>query len=223
MKQLINAKIFNGITKDNFHHMTGCLDIKEAKFHKGEFIFEANSEVNYFGLLIEGVVQVESTDYFGNRTIITKIDELETFAESFLFAEQKIIPFDVRAITDSKVVLINISSLNMCGSNCGFHNQLIRNILKISSTKNIYLNQRIRCLTKKTTREKLLYLILSRCTRTNCDSVELPFNREQLADYLAVNRSALSREIKKLIDERVIKVSKNRFTIIDGEKLEDLL
>lgn len=223
MKKMLKAEIFKGIDEQHLNALQHCLEIKEVNFKKGQYIFEAHNEITFFGLLIEGQAQVENTDFFGNRTIITKVRELETFAESILFSGTNIIPFDVIASTDCKVCLISMTSVNRCGNNCSFHNQLINNILRISSKKNIYLNQRIHCLTKKSIREKLLYLIVSNCTRLSCDSIELPFNREMLADYLAVNRSALSREISNLVDEGILKVNKNRFTIIDGKKLENIL
>jgi len=220
--KMLKSKIFEGISELQYKTLNHCLEIHEREFKKGEIIFHQGTEIQYFGLLIEGAVQVENTDYFGNRTIIAKIKELDTFAESFLFSDSRVIPFDVTAVKDSKICLISISSLNRCGKNCGFHNTLIANILKVASRKNIYLNQRIQCLTKKTTREKLLYLILSNCTKNSCNSIELPFNREMLADYLAVNRSALSREIAKLMEEGIISVNKNRFTILDSKKLENI-
>ncbi len=223
MKKMHKAAIFEGIDKDQLESLQNCLEIREFEYKKGEHIFDSQTEIKYFGLLVEGQIQIENTDFFGNRTIIAKIKELDTFAESFVFSDTKIIPFDVVAATNCKVCLIGMNSINRCGGNCGFHNQLISNILKTASRKNIYLNQRIHCLTKKTTREKLLYLILSNCTKNSCDSVELPFNREMLADYLAVNRSALSREISNLVEEGILKVDRNRFTIIDGEKLENIL
>ena len=212
---LRKCPLFENIEDDNLSTMLGCLNAKVKDYAKNELIFAEASPARYIGILLSGRAQIERTDYYGNRSILTHIDPSELFGESFACADASKIPIDVVATEDCEVILIDCSRfIDTCSNACSFHQQMIYNLLKIVATKNILLNQKAEITAKRTTREKLMAYLSMLAKKNSSNSFSIPFDRQQLADFLEVDRSGLSAEISKLRSEGVLECKKNMFKLL---------
>lgn len=211
---LKDCPLFSCISENELKSMINCLNMKEVKVSKGETIFNINDPAEYFGIVLEGSVHIIQEDYWGNRTILAVASPSELFAEAFACGEAKVYPISVVAQKDTRYLLIKCDNLlSNCKSTCIFHTRLVSNLMKIIANKNIFLTQKMEHITKKSTKEKVLSY-LSKCALIeNSNSFYIPFNRQELADYLSVERSALSNTLCKMRDEGLINFNKNHFTL----------
>ena len=212
---LKKCPLFSGIEEDNLITMLGCLRARVLELDKKYTVLAEGSPAKYIGIVLSGAIQVEQTDYYGNRSIISVAQEGEVFGEAFACAEVTAIPVTVVASEPSEVMLIDAGHImNTCSNNCGFHRQLIFNLMRDLAAKNILFHQKIEITSKRTTREKLMSYLLHYAKRVDRRSFEIPFDRQALADYLEVDRSGLSAEIGKLKKEGVIDSRKNYFELL---------
>lgn len=215
--------LFDGIGDEDLLRMLTCLGARVMFFDKKYTIFTEGTSAKYVGVVLSGSVQVMQFDYFGNRSILSEIGESEMFAEEFACAGVGQIPVSVVAGEPSEVMLIDCSHiLHTCQNNCGFHQKLIYNLMKALAEKTIRFHQRIGITSKRSTREKLLSYLALWAKKTGAREFDINFDRQELADYLEVDRSGLSAEIGKLKKEGVIDSKKNHFVLlstnmIDGE------
>jgi CRP-like cAMP-binding protein len=195
--------------------MLTCFGAKREKFEKRNDILSEGVRVKDIGIMISGEAQEVRLDYFGNRSIISEISSSEVFGEDFACAEAGELPFSVVATEPCEVMFIDCAHiLHTCHNNCGFHQQLIYNLMKILASKTLKFHERIEITSHRTTREKLLAYLDIESKKQGKRSFEIPFDRQELADYLEVERSGLSAEISKLRSEGMIKSEKNRFTLL---------
>ena len=212
---LKKCPLFYNIEDDNLIRMLGCLGAKVAIFDKKYTIFAEGTVAKYIGVVLSGSAQVVQLDYYGNRSILSEIGVAEVFAEAFACAGMSAIPVSVIANEPSEIMLIDCEHiLHTCSNNCVFHQQLIYNLMRDLAKKTIMFHQRIEITSKRTTREKLLAYLTIQSKRVGKNSFKIPFNRQELADYLEVDRSGLSVEIGKLREEGIIKSEKNYFEIL---------
>lgn len=212
---LKKCKLFNNISSDFLIKLLGCLDYRIKDYRKNEFIINADEHISSIGIVLDGTLTVIKENFDGNRNIISKINPSELFGESIVFAELDTTPFSITAVTNSKVLYLNPSKLITCCSNtCGFHTQLISNALKILAKKNIELNYKIELLSHKTISERILFYLQNESKRNNTKSFKIPFSRNDLADFLCINRSALSRELSNLKKQGVLDYNKSDFHIL---------
>lgn len=159
-------------------------------------------------------VQVVKLDYLGNRNILTELSTSEIFAETLACVGVKSSPVSVLSVTASEILFIDYSKIiTACTSACVFHAKLIENMLRLIAAKNLLLNQKIELISKRTTREKLLTYFAFQAEKAGNKSFTIPFTRAETADFLCVDRSAMSRELCKLRDEGLLQFSKNSFTL----------
>lgn len=215
LKILKNCPLFAQIDDDDLLRMLACLGAKVAPFDKKYTIFAEGTPAKYIGIVLSGSVQIVQVDYYGNRSILSEMGESEVFAEAFACAESKALPVTVIANEPCEVMLIDCSHiLHTCTNNCGFHQQLIFNLMKDLATKTILFHQRIEITSKRSTREKLMAYLMLQSKKTGRNSFEISFDRQELADYLEVERSGLSAEISKLKKEGIINNQKNHFELL---------
>ena len=154
-------------------------------------------------------------DYYGNKSILSTAFPTEMFAEAFACTETESIPVTVIANEESEIMLIDCSHiLHTCHNNCGFHQRLIFNLMKDLAKKTIRFHERIEVTSKRTTREKLMAYLALEAKRAGSNSIKIAFDRQELADYLEVDRSGLSAEISKLRNEGIIESHKNYFELL---------
>lgn len=196
---LLQCPLFAGIEQSDLHHMIDCLNGKLIDVPKGTPVFLEGSPAEYVGVLLSGTVQVIREDYYGNRSVINNLQPKELFAEVFSFAGLDTMPVSAIATKDSKVLLLNCRRVvSPCANACHFHNILLKNLLQGIAMKNLALSKKIRYMSKKTTKEKLMAYLLDQAKAQGSREFVIPYDRQALADYLGVERSAMSAEIGKL-------------------------
>ena len=212
---LKKCPLFDNIEQESLLRMLVCLDAKVESFDKKYTIFAEGSPAKYIGIVLSGSAQIIRIDYYGNRSILSDIRPSEVFAEAFACAEVPALPVSVIADEPCEVMLINCNHiLHTCANSCGFHQQLIFNLMKDLAAKTLMFHQRIEVTSKRSTREKLMTYLLLQAKKAASDRFDIPFDRQELADYLEVDRSGLSAEISKLRREGVIDCNKNHFVLL---------
>ena len=219
MKKYLNilkkCPLFQNIEEDHLLRMLVCLGAKVEYFDKKYTVFSEGSPAKYLGIVLSGSVQIVQVDFDGNRSILGEMNPSEVFAEAFACAEMTSLPVSVIANEPGEIMLIDCSHvLHTCENHCGFHQQLIFNLMKDLALKTIFFHQRMEITSKRTTREKILAYLHSQAKKAGSLSFDIPFDRQELADFLEVDRSGLSSEIGKLKKEGVIEAEKNRFTLL---------
>lgn len=212
---LQNCRLFEGISEEETRSVLRCLSAGERRYKKNETVFRAGDTIERIGIVISGGVSVVEDDFWGNRTIIGRFSAGEIFAETFPFAGLPTLPFNVVATEDSSILFIDHRKLiTTCSSACAFHTRLVGNMMRILANKNTLLAQKMRHTSRRTTREKLLSYLSTEAAKAGSSRFTIPFDRQDLADYLSVDRSAMSTELGKLRDEGVLSFRKNRFELI---------
>lgn len=212
---LRKCSLFNEIEDENIEKILTCFGAKIETYQKDEIIFFEGEPARCLGIVLSGATQIVRIDFYGNRSIVATVIPSQMFGESFACIAAEALPIDVVASTDAKVLLIEAGRITRpCPKACGFHNQIIFNLLKIVATKNVVFNQKIEVTSKRSTREKLMTYLLLQAKAANSNSFTIPFDRQELADYLEVDRSGLSVEISKLRREGIIECRKSEFTLL---------
>ena len=195
--------------------MLDCLGAKVFSVKKDMTIFQEGTPAKYIGLILSGAVQMVQDDFYGNRSIVTSIGENGLFGESFACAGITSLPVSFIASRDCEIMLIDCKRItNTCCNACSFHKQVIFNLLHLVARKNLDFHQKIEITSKRSTKEKLMTYLLSVAKQTGSSSFTIPYDRQALADYLGVERSAMSAEIGKLRKEGIIECQKSHFTIL---------
>ena len=214
LKLLKRSKLFYGITEEEIASMLECLSATSQCYQKGEYVFRREERISAVAMLLEGGVHIQKEDYWGNLSILNKISEGEIFGEVYAALGGEEILNNAVAVKPSVVLFLDMNRiLTMCPSSCRFHGQLIRNLLSVSASKNKMLTQKLEHMSRRTTREKLLSYLSEQSLRAGCASFDIPFNRQQLADFLSVDRSAMSGELCKMRDEGILSFEKNHFIL----------
>lgn len=212
---LRKCPLFNGIGDNDLLGLLGCLDAKVMRFEKKYTIFTEGSKAKYLGIVLSGSAQIVQMDYYGNRSILCGIEPSELFGEAFACAGADSIPVSVIANEPCEVLLIDCNRiLHTCSNACSFHQTLIFNLMKDIAAKAIMFQQKIEIISKRSTREKLLAYLNAQARKTGKRSFDIPFDRQELADYLEVERSGLSAEISKLRKEGILNSNKNSFELL---------
>lgn len=212
---LSKCRLFENMENENITAMLGCLGAEMRSYKKDQNIFTEGEKASHIGIMLSGTAQIVRVDFYGNRSIVTTIEPSEIFGESFACAETRSIPVNVIAEKDCKVMLIGSRKiLQPCYNACEFHSRIIFNLMKSIAAKNLLLNQKIEIISKRTTREKLItYLMIQ--AKKHGSSFTIPYDRQELADFLEVDRSGLSAEISKLRKENVIECKRNFFRLLE--------
>lgn len=213
---LKQTRLFHGVCEDDISAMLSCLQAKIRTFKKGEFIFRQGEHVTDISILVKGTLLVQRDDYWGNRSIIHMIDIGEMFGESYATLENGVILNDVIATENSTVIFFDINKiLTVCSSACRFHLAVVKNLFFAISEKNRKLVQKLGHMSNRSIRTKLISYLSEQASLHNSGTFTIPFNRQQLADFLAVDRSAMSNELCKMRDEGLLLFEKNRFTLLE--------
>lgn len=212
---LQTCQLFAGIDAGDIPGMLDCLGAVVRKAGKHSQIMAEGGSADYVGILLSGSAQIEKQDYYGNRSIVNQIAPGELFAESFACAGVKNLPVQVVAAEACEYMLIHCQRITIgCSNACCFHSQLIYNLLGIVARRNLAFHQKQEITAHKTTREKLMAYLLTQAKAEGSREFTIPFDRQGLADYLAVERSAMSTELGKLKKDGVIDFHRSRFTIL---------
>lgn len=212
---LRECPLFDRIGDESLKEMLGCLNAKERSYKKGDAVFAEGDKAKYLGIVLEGSVQLVRVDYYGNRSILANIEPPQLFGEAFACAGLKSLPVDAVAAADTKILLLDAQRIaRPCGNACPCHGQTILNLLHIVAKKNLVLHQKIEITSKRSTREKLMTYLMLQAKNAKSHTFTVPYDRQELADYLEVDRSGLSAEISKLRNEKVLECRRSTFTLL---------
>ena len=222
---LAKARLFQGIGPKERQEMLRCLSPIEKRYEKGEYVFRNGQQVSAVGLVLEGGVHIQKEDYWGNRSILTEVSQGQAFGEAYACqfqeaadaptAQRPGIPVSVVATQRAVVLFLEVSRvLSLCPSACPFHARLVRNLVGILAERSLALTEKIQHLSQRRLREKLLSYLSDAALGQKEGEFTIPYNRQELADYLSVDRSALSSELCRLRREGVLECCKNRFRFL---------
>lgn len=212
---LAQTKLFSGMTEEEISAMLSCLSAVTKTYAKGEYIFRSGECISSMALLLSGCAHIQQEDYWGNLSILSEVSQGEIFGEVYACLGSEEMRNNVVAVQSSTVLFLDINRvLTVCPSACEFHSRLIQNLLSVLAQKNLILTRKITHMSQRTTREKLLSYLSEQSAKAGSAVFDIPFNRQQLADYLSVDRSAMSAELGRMRDEGLLRFNRNHFELL---------
>ena len=212
---LKRTQMFSGVREDEIESMLSCLDAKLFTYKKGEYILRQGEHLNDITVLVDGKLHIQKDDYWGNRSILGQIAVGEMFGEAYVAPESGALLNDVVAVEDSSVIFFDVKRIiTTCSSACRFHAMVVQNLFFAISEKNRKLVQKLGHMYKRSTREKLISYLSEEAKWQKSPYFTIPYNRQQLADFLSVDRSAMSNELCKMRDEGLLEFDKNQFRLL---------
>ena len=215
IKVLKKSALFTDIAEKDITSMLNCLMMKQKKYDKNEYIIDSTKKIYEVGIVLSGRINIIREDYWGNRNILTTLEKGELFGEAFACTQTNLNLFSIVAAEKCEILFLNYQKIiSPCHRACIFHSQLIQNMLYLVAKKNIMLTTKIEHLTQKTTRKKILSYLSSIAIKQGSNIFTIPFNRQELADFLSVERSAMSAELSKMQKDGLIEYHKNNFKLL---------
>ena len=214
---LTECALFHGLREAQIREMLPCLSARQSRFRRGQFLLRAGDRVAFAGILLSGEAEVLQEDFWGNRNLLAAIGPGDLFAEAFACAHA-VSPVSVLCKTDGSVLYLNVRAVfSPCEKACAQHKALSQNLIRVLAEKNMQLNEKAGFLSQRTTREKLLAYLSAQARRAGSASFRIPFDRQQLADFLSVNRSAMSAELSRMQREGLLCADRSSFTLCQPE------
>ena len=216
-----STPLFRGMTEEDIDGLMRCLDTREQTFQKGEVILLEGSPTEQIGVVLSGTVLVQMGDVWGNNSVLNRIGPGGSFAEAYACVPGEPLMVSVLAAEESRVLLLSVSQiLSPCSQICPRHTQLIRNLLTLCAEKDLHLSRRMLHTGPKSIRKRVMSYFSECVKRSGSFAFEIPYNRQQLADYLNVERSALSNELSLMQRDGIIRYERNRFELCDADHLQ---
>lgn len=209
-----SSTLFSGISEEELTAMLSCLGTKTGSFPKDTFLLRAGDTAESVGLVLSGSVLIVQEDIWGNRNILSKAGAGQTFAAAYACAPGSLLNVSVLAETPVTAMFLNVKRvLNVCPSACEHHSRIIRNLLGELAEKNLRFGEKLTHMGQRTTRAKLMSYLSAEAQRLGTCEFDIPFSRQQLADYLAVERTGLSQELGKMRSEGLLDFHKSHFIL----------
>lgn len=209
------SPLFHNIEAADLEAMLGCLGAHRRTFQKGAYLFRVGERTTSMGIVLAGSVRLEKEDYWGNRSILASFGPGQSFAEVYACEPESTFDINVVAAEDVTVLFLDVGRITtMCPSSCTFHARLIRNLLGIIAKRTRALTRKIEHTAKRTTRAKLLSYLSEQAESTGSSRFAIPFDRQELADYLSVDRSAMCAELSRMKKAGIIDYNKSQFEIV---------
>ena len=211
----ISNPIFRGIGQEEYDNMLSCGGIRLRTYSKGAAVFHAGDQTSQFGILLSGKIHIESGDLWGNRVILHQIEAGQAFAESYAFCSAPMM-VDVTAVEESSVLFLDLDIL-LSDENQGksWYVPMLKNLLLLCAGKNLAWSGRVFCLSAKGVRARIMTYLSSEAVKRGSRTITIPFDRQQMADYLNVERSALSKELGRMEKEGILTFHKNQFRLLN--------
>lgn len=220
---LMDNALFTQIDPESLKSLLKCLDAKVKTYQKGDPVFLEGDPAGFIGFVLEGSVQIVRDDFYGNRSLLTLAGRGETFAEAFACAAVQTMPVSGFAVQDCKILWLECRRmLTVCSNACGFHNMLVKNLLQEVAQKTLHLSRKVQFMSQKTTKEKLMAYLLDQAKQKKSAEFTIPFDRQGLADFLGVERSAMSAELSKLRKEGILESKGSWFSLHEVMKRENI-
>ena len=215
IERISKSPLFAGLYEDELKAALDALRASKRSFEKGGFILTAGGKASSFGLVLEGGATIENIDAWGNRTILSHVSRGDYFAEVYALLPEEVMPIDVRANEDSVVVMFSARGFEAMQADYPLlYTKMVSSMLTISLRKNMVLSGRSFHTAPKTIRGRVMAYLSSISLRKGAQEFDIPFDRQQLADYLNVERTALSKELRKMSDDGLIEFHRNHFRLL---------
>lgn len=212
--QLSKIPIFQGIAEEEITSLLQCLQATERTYQKGETILSEGSVTENMGIVLSGMALISCGDIWGNTSVLGHVTPGSVFAEVYACIPGEPLLITVSAAEDTTVLFMNVGRiLSTCTNACPFHTRLARNLLTVCAHKSLQLSQRILHTSSKSIRGRLMSYFSQCAKQAGNSTFQIPYNRQQLADYLGVDRSAMCHELSKMQKEGLISYEKNRFLL----------
>ena len=212
MEKIISP-LLHGISDKEWQEMQTVHCMRQTSYMKNAIIFHSGTVVSEIGIVISGNVHIESNDFQGSRSILSNVSVGQIFAETYALCREPMM-VDVTAADNCEILFLNLNILTSDRySKCSWQKKFMRNILHASVQKNLVLSNRIFCTTPKSARARIMTYLSHQSVREGSTTFQSPFNRQQMADYLNLDRSALSKELGRMRDEGILEFHKNQFTL----------
>lgn len=216
--------LFDKMEDGELRSLLSCLSAVAQSLEKGAFVFLTGDMVRHVGIVLAGVVHIVQEDVWGNRTILLHRGPGGLFAEAISCSEIQHAPVSAMAAEKSVVLLIDYRRIiHTCSPACTYHSRLLTNMLGILARNNIALTYKVEHMSRKTTRDKLLSYLSAQALDQGSSAFSIPFNRQELAEYLAVDRSAMSAELGRMRDDGLLRFEKNQFELLTSARRQDAL
>ena len=215
---LQSTPLFGGIDRGSMTGLLNCLAGKVVDVAKSEPVFLEGDPAGFIGIVLEGAVQIVWDDFYGNRSLISLVLPGELFGEAFACSGAESMPVSGYAVQQSRILWLSCRKmLTVCSNACPFHNALVKNLLQVVAQRNVQLSQKIRFMSQKTTRQKLIAYLLDQAKQKGSAEFTIALDRQALADYLGVERSAMSAELGKLKRDGILDCSGSKFRLLSGD------
>lgn len=213
--KIMKYPIFDKIDRQDMQPLLRCLNSREAAYEKGSFVSLNGEILRSIGVVLEGKIQMIKEDHWGNKSIFAMMNESEVFGESFIFSRTAASTVSFYAPAKCKVLYLSFDAvLHTCSKSCSFHQQLIENIVTLIAKKNLQFIDKLEITSKMSLREKILTYLSQQAQSAGTSYFTVPMGRIELADYLCVNRSALTRELGNMQQEGLIDYDRNTFRLL---------
>ncbi len=218
---LKKTSLFAGVEEAEINAMLSCLGARIKKYEKGEIVFHQGEHVHDVVVLLKGAMHIQHIDYWGNRSLLGYLDEGDMFAEAYAAPDAGALENDVIALEKSVAAFFDVRRIiTTCSAACRFHQTVLENLFFALSEKNRKLVSKIKHISGRTTRAKLISYLSEEAEKHQSGEFTIPFNRQQLADYLSVDRSAMSLELCKMRDMGMLEFDKNRFRLFESPQMD---
>lgn len=215
---LSDMRIFRGMEEKDIQDLLQCLSAARKKYRKGEAILREGEPTEQIGVVLSGMVLIESDDLWGNRSVLGSAAPGAVFAEAYACIPGEPLLISAIAAEETEVLFLNVGKvLSVCTNACPFHGKLVRNLLEVCAQKSLQLSRRILHTGSKSIRGRLLSYFSECAKKTGSSAFRIPYNRQQLADYLSVDRSAMCNELSRMRREGLIEYERNRFSLKKSE------
>jgi CRP-like cAMP-binding protein len=210
------SPLFYGINEEELYTLFKCCGAEQKVYEAGENIFRMGESLDRVMILLKGSAAVFKEDFRGRAQEMYRIREGEVFGETYSCARTPVLPVSLVAEENCEVMFLDYQRMiTFCSLACDFHTRLIHNLLRLVSEQSVQLENKLEHITRKTTREKLLSYLSSVAVAQGSRTIVIPFNRQELAEYLCVDRSALSGELGRMRNEGILDFQKNKFTLYE--------
>jgi len=217
--QIQTTVLFRGMSTAETNDALNALSAREKSYRKGDVLLLAGDTTDEMGLILEGSVTVESNDIWGNRTILSLVEPGGFFAETYAYLSNEPLLVDVTANENCRILFLRIGSVQNLSAEdtSSWQKKLISNLLTISFHKNLILSGRSFHTAPKTVRGRLMSYLNAVSLKQGSTEFDIPYNRQQLADYLNVERTALSKELSKMQKDGILITKKNHFKLLTSD------
>lgn len=205
--------LFDGIEDDELDVMLKCLETVTCRYSKDDFVYRRGDTTDSIGVILSGSVKIVREDYWGNRTVLSDVGTGRTICAEYACSSDRL-DMSIVASEPTEIMFLDIGrAARVCPSSCGFHTRLVRNIISSLARDSLGLNQRLDQISKRTTREKICAYLSDQAHSAGSNDFLITLNRQELAEHLGVDRSAMSTELSRMRRDGIVDFDRNHFIL----------